>query len=103
MKLLIENPSDNAVTLFRRAGYTFQREAAGEMSFVRPLGRSGYPRFHCYIKSDSRGIECSFHLDQKRETYGRATRHHGEYEEEGALADELARIESAIGTLTRIT
>ncbi len=102
MKLIIENPSDNVVTLFRRAGYVFQREEAGEMSFARPLGRSGYPRFHCYTKSRGVGIECSIHLDQKRETYGRATRHHGEYEEKGALAEELLRIESVIGMFTRI-
>jgi hypothetical protein len=102
MKLIIENPDDNAVTLFRRAGYTFQREESGEVSFIRPLGRSGYPRFHCYTKSHGTGIECGLHLDQKRETYGRATRHHGEYEEVGALAEELLRIESIIGKFTRI-
>lgn len=101
MKLIIDNPSESAVTLFRRAGYVFQREEAGEMSFVRPLGRSGYPRFHCYTKPHATGIECSIHLDQKRETYGRATRHHGEYEEQGALAEELLRVESVIGTFTR--
>ncbi|MFZ1626816.1 MAG: hypothetical protein WAT81_03380 [Candidatus Moraniibacteriota bacterium] len=102
MKLIIENLSDNIVTLFRRAGFTFQREEKGEMSFVRPLGRSGYPRFHCYTKPHGLGIECNLHLDQKRETYGRATRHHGEYEEAGALAEELLRMESIIGTLTRV-
>jgi hypothetical protein len=102
MQLLIKNPSDNAVTLFRRAGYGFQREDGEEMSFVRPLARAGYPRFHCYTLDRPEGIECSLHLDQKRETYGRVTRHHGEYAEEGALAAEIERIESLIGTLTRI-
>ncbi len=102
MRLLIRNPADNPVTLFRRAGYGFQREDGKEMSFVRPLARAGYPRFHCYTQSHPEGIECNLHLDQKRETYGRVTRHHGEYTEEGALAAEIERIESLIGTLTRI-
>lgn len=102
MKLLIQNPPDNAVTIFRRVGYTFQREENEEMSFVRPLASAGYPRFHCYVKSQPEGFLCNIHLDQKRETYGRTTRHHGEYADDGALAEEVKRIESLIGTLTRI-
>lgn len=101
MKVLIENPTENAVTLFRRAGYGFQREEGGEMSFIRTLAKAGYPRFHCYVRSRSNGFECSIHLDQKRETYGRTTRHHGEYQDDGALAEEIKRIESVVGTLTR--
>ena len=101
MKLLIENPADNPVTLFRRIGYTFQREESGEMSFVRPLASAGYPRFHCYVKSQPEGFVCSIHLDQKRETYGKTTRHHGEYADDGALGEEISRIESSIGVLTR--
>ncbi len=102
MKLFIENPSETVVTLFRRAGYSFQREEGSEVSFVRPLGSSGYPRFHCYTKSQPGSIECSIHLDQKRETYGRNTRHHGEYSDDGALADEVLRIGPLIG-VTRKT
>lgn len=102
MKVLIQNPSDNAVTMFRRIGYTFQREEDGEMSFVRPLASAGYPRFHCYVKSQPEGFLCNIHLDQKRETYGRTTRHHGEYADDGALAEEVKRIESLISTLTRV-
>lgn len=102
MKLLIPNPIDTAVTLFRRMGYTFQCEENGEMSFIRPLASAGYPRFHCYVQSQSGGLICNMHLDQKRETYGRTTRHHGEYGDDGALAEEIDRIESLIGTLTRV-
>jgi hypothetical protein len=102
MQLLIPNPTDNAVTIFRRVGYTFQREESGEMSFIRPLATAGYPRFHCYVKPHPEGFLCSIHLDQKRETYGNTTRHHGEYTDDGALAEEVERIESLIGTLTRI-
>ena len=103
MKLLIKHPTDTAITLFRRSGYTFQREENGELSFIRSLARAGYPRFHCYVRSQPEGFECNLHLDQKRETYGRSTRHHGEYTDEGALADEIQRIERIIGTLSRIT
>lgn len=102
MKLLIQNPSDNALTIFRRIGYTFQREENDEMSFIRPLASAGYPRFHCYVKSSEGGYVCSIHLDQKRETYGKTTRHHGEYADDGALAEEIKRIESFMGSLARI-
>jgi hypothetical protein len=35
-------------------------------------------------------------LDQKKETYGNSTRHHGEYEDEGALKTEVERIKSIL-------
>ncbi|TXH07385.1 MAG: hypothetical protein E6Q06_03285 [Candidatus Moraniibacteriota bacterium] len=101
MKFLIQNPDDTTVTIFRRTGYTFQREENGEMSFVRALASAGYPRFHCYVKSHPEGLVCNIHLDQKRETYGRSVRHHGEYEEDGALADEVKRIGQFIKGLAR--
>jgi hypothetical protein len=102
MRLLIKHSGESALTLFRRAGYTFQREDRGEMSFVRTLSRAGYPRFHAYVKTHSEGFECGIHLDQKRETYGKTTRHHGEYEDEGALSDELKRLEGHLGTFSKI-
>ncbi|MFA9262207.1 MAG: hypothetical protein ACEQSB_02515 [Undibacterium sp.] len=102
MRLLIQNPEENALTLFRRAGYTFQREERGEMSFVRTLSRGDYPRFHVYVKMLAGGFECGIHLDQKRETYGKTTRHHGEYEDEGALGDEIKRLENHLGTFSKI-
>lgn len=101
MRLLIQNPEDNAITLFRRAGYTFQREEHGEISFVRTLARGDYPRFHVYVKLVKGGFECNIHLDQKRETYGKTTRHHGEYEDEGALAEEVRRLELPLGKFTK--
>ncbi len=41
----------------------------------------------------------SIHLDQKKETYGRDTRHHGEYADEGALKDEITRIQEIVPTI----
>jgi len=71
----------------------FQRHERDEMSFVRPMARSGYPRFHMYAHLEGTSLVINFHLDQKKETYGTGTRHHGEYEEEGALKVEATRIQ----------
>ncbi len=94
MKFTILSITDNPVNLLRRAGYTFQRQENGEMSFIRPLASSGYPRFHMYTKLHSEDLDVNFHLDQKKETYGDDTRHHGEYEESGVLKEEANRIKS---------
>lgn len=92
MKLKVENIKENPVTLLRRAGYIFQRKEGQEMSFIKPLARAGYPRFHMYAHLEGLSLVINFHLDQKRETYGEGTRHHGEYEDEGPLKIEAARI-----------
>lgn len=94
MKFIINDISDNPVNLLRRAGYIFQRKDGHEMSFIRPLAAAGYPRFHMYAKLRGEDLDVSFHLDQKKETYGDDTRHHGEYEESGALKQEADRIKS---------
>jgi hypothetical protein len=96
MKLKIENIKENPVNLLRRAGYVFQRKEQDEMSFVRAMARSGYPRFHMYAHLDGLSLVINFHLDQKKETYGEGTRHHGEYEESGALQIEAERIQKLL-------
>ena len=102
MNILIEHPHENAVSLMRRAGYTFQRAENGEQSFVRPLARAGYPRFHAYVKTEAGTLLIHFHLDQKRETYGEDTRHHGEYENEGALKEESTYLLRMFGPHAKI-
>lgn len=97
MRLIIKNISENPVTLLRRAGYAFQHKSGEEMSFVRTFGRSGYPRFHAYVKTHEGDLLVNFHLDQKRETYGGATRHHGEYGAEGPVKEEALRLIPLIG------
>lgn len=94
MRLRIENIKENPVTLMRRAGYVFQRNEGGEMSFVLPMARSGYPRFHVYCKAEGSALSVNLHLDQKRETYGDATRHHGEYDESPTVQEEAKRLET---------
>ncbi len=102
MKIIIPHPRENAVSLMRRAGYIFQRTENGEQSFIRPLARSGYPRFHAYIKTENGDFLVNFHLDQKRETYGEDTRHHGEYANEGPLREESVYLLRMFGPNARI-
>lgn len=92
MKIIIEAITENPLSLMRKAGYVFQREENGEMSFVRVLGSSGYPRFHSYTKLDKITLTVKFHLDQKKHTYGDDTRHHGEYENDGPMKEEAERL-----------
>ena len=92
MKLEIKNITENPVNMLRRAGYSFQRHEGEEMSFVRPFSASGYPRFHMYVNVSGTDMTINIHLDMKKETYGEGTRHHGEYENEGALKDEVRRL-----------
>jgi hypothetical protein len=96
MQIRIEAIRENPVNLLRRVGYTFQCHERDEMSFIRPLARSGYPRFHMYAYLEGSTLVINFHLDQKRETYGQGTRHHGEYEDEGALKIEAERIQQIL-------
>ena len=102
MKIIIVEPADNAVTLFRRAGYAFQRKDGDEMSFIRPLARSGYPRFHAYARMNGADIVVSFHLDRKKETYGDDTRHHGEYGNDGPLKEETTYLLRHFGPKARL-
>ncbi len=97
MKLLIKSISENPVSLLRRAGYIFQHQEQGEMSFIRPLAQAGYPRFHCYTTLSRSDLSLNLHLDQKKHTYGEATRHHGEYEESAPLQEERERLRKLFG------
>ncbi|MFA4817707.1 MAG: hypothetical protein WC608_03230 [Parcubacteria group bacterium] len=98
MKITIEKIKENPTSLLRRAGYIFQRNEGAEMSFIRPLARAGFPRFHMYAALRDLDLEISIHLDQKKETYGNSTRHHGEYENDGALKTEVERIKSILNS-----
>lgn len=102
MKILIEAVMENPVSLLRRAGYAFQREKGGEMSFVRALASAGYPRFHCYTALDKAALTLNLHLDQKKHTYGETTRHHGEYGNDGPVKEEVGRLLGLFGEKARI-
>jgi hypothetical protein len=96
MQIEIENITENPVNMLRRVGYTFQRNGHDEMSFVRPFSASGYPRFHMYVKVTGTDMTINIHLDMKKETYGDDTRHHGEYENEGPLKEEVRRLKNLL-------
>lgn len=80
MKFIIKNPKENPLNLARRIGYYFLRQEKDELSFIRPLERGGYPRFHLYLKENDNEMVFNLHLDQKRPIYQGAPAHAGEYE-----------------------
>lgn len=91
MKFTIKNTSgDNIINLAREIGYYFQNE-----SFVRPLERSGYPRFHLYIEENNNGLIFNLHLDQKRPVYKEAHDHAAEYEGK-VVENEAERIKQIL-------
>ena len=96
MRIEIKNIQENPQNALRRAGYFFQRSQNDEMSFVRSFGSSGYPRFHIYAKLKEGDLMINIHLDSKKETYGHNTRHHGEYENDGILKEEVTRIKKVL-------
>jgi hypothetical protein len=96
MIIKLENVKENPINLLRRVGYVFQRKEGDEMSFVRVLARAGYPRFHIYCRIEGPNLIINLHLDQKKETYGDSTRHHGEYDNSAALEQEANGIKSIV-------
>ncbi|MFH1462542.1 MAG: hypothetical protein ABIG08_02550 [bacterium] len=76
MKIIIKGPlKENTQSLMRKIGYYFQNN-----SFIRPLSRGGYPRFHLYLKTEGEDLILNLHLDQKRPIYKGTSAHAGEYE-----------------------
>ncbi len=96
MQVKVPLIKENLVSLLRRAGYVFQHQTGEEMSFIRSFSRSGYPRFHIYAKLTETEMIFNIHLDRKKETYGSGTRHHGEYDNDGVLAEEIVRLKSML-------
>ncbi len=94
MQIKVKDIKGNSISLLRQAGYIFQRKAGEEMSFIYPFSSSGYPRFHIYAKTKGADLIVNIHLDMKKETYGKQTRHHGEYANEGLLAEEVKRLKT---------
>jgi len=97
MKIEVKNFKGSLVGIFRQAGYIFQHREEGEMSFIKPLAKSGYPRFHAYIIHEGKDLILKIHLDQKKETYGKNLRHHGEYGNDGPLKEETERLKKIFG------
>ena len=91
MKFILRGPfKENIYSLMRKVGYHFQKkdEEKGELIFICPLERSGYPRFHLYFKIEQDELIFNLHLDQKRPIYKGTSAHSGEYE--GAVVKKEA-------------
>ncbi|QQS61737.1 MAG: hypothetical protein IPN70_02305 [Candidatus Moraniibacteriota bacterium] len=94
MQIYVKDFNGTAVSLMRKIGYVFQKqENSHELAFVRTLAQSGFPRFHIYVKKKDKELLLTIHLDQHKETYGQETLHHGEYACDGALGEEMKRIQ----------
>jgi hypothetical protein len=71
----------NPVALLRQAGYApFRDPQSHEESWVIRLGPDFYPRLHLYVEETPDQITLSFHLDQKKPSYGHSHQHNGEYD-----------------------
>lgn len=92
MKFILKNPRINIYNLLRGAGYHFQPPSSAhgswsrgedkkETAFCRVIGtsRSGYPRFHLYLKISEDNLIFNLHLDQKKPVYKGAPAHAAEY------------------------
>ena len=114
MKFILEKPAkENIYTLIRKIGYyplsvdeagassspfaavRIKDEKEEETNCVRPLDRSGYPRFHLYIKIEGNNFVFNLHLDQKKPIYKGITAHSGEYDSE-IVAKEAERIKKIL-------
>jgi len=91
MKFSMKNTGENIVNLARKIGYYFSKEEEDELSFVRPLEKSGYPRFHLYVRENpkTKDLTINLHLDQKKPIYKGAPAHAGEYE--GKIVEKEAQ------------
>lgn len=82
MKFTLKNiSSENPINLMRKIGYFLLTQESSELSFIRPMDRNGYPRFHIYMTfyKDTDEIVFNLHLDQKRPVYQGVSAHAGEY------------------------
>jgi len=100
MEISINYSGENLVGLMRKIGYFSWQEKNNEPSFVRPLERSGYPRFHIYLTVDgqSKTLIIKLHLDQKRPIYRGTKAHSGEYDGK-TVETEISRIKNALNIL----
>ena len=96
MEFIVQNNTgENISIVMRELRYHFYSEnkPGSELSFIRYLGQSAYPRFHIYLREDKKINEVFFniHLDQKRPVYSGAPAHSAEYNGE-VLEKEVERI-----------
>ncbi len=86
--------------LMRHCGYfPSVNRRTGELSYIRQLRRTPYPRFHIYINSPIRqGLVINLHLDAKRPSYEGSHAHSGEYDSD-IVSEEAERINTILQRL----
>ena len=98
MQITIPRPLGATHVLMRRALYVPQRagyhKVGTDTGYVRALTSGGFPRWHCYVEETGTTTTLKLHYDEKRETYGDDTAHHGVYEDP-TLKAELDRLVKA--------
>lgn len=98
MNTFIPGPlADTARNLLRRAGYGEHRGHEAQMSYVKRIHGTAYPRYHAYVEDRNGGMQLNLHLDQKEASHG-GRAHSGEYS--GTLVErENARIVAFVKSL----
>lgn len=89
MQLTIPNKL-NAIprNAMRQCGYFENYDRRSEqVSYIRSLTRSRYPRFHIYIKEHGDNLLFNLHIDQKQASYEGHTAHSGEYDSDLVLRE----------------
>ena len=82
--------------ILQRAGYKHIVDRnTGKESYVKVLGKTGYPRFHLYFEEDDDKIVFNLHVDQKRPSYKNQKAHSGEYDG-SVVEEEFKRIKSLL-------
>ena len=98
MNLILANNqlSQTPEMFLREIGYIYLEDRkTGNESFVRPLNRGYYPRFHLYLEQPAGKIILNLHLDQKQASYAGAHAHNAEYDGE-LVQEEIRRIKSLV-------
>lgn len=103
MNTFIPGPlADTARNLLRRSGYGEHRGREAQLSYVKRIQGTPYPRYHAYVEDRNGGMQLNLHLDQKEASYGSGHAHSGEYA--GPLVErESARIVAFVKSLGAAT
>jgi hypothetical protein len=104
MNTFIRGPlADTARNLMRRAGYGEHRGHGAQMSYVKRIHATPYPRYHAYVEDRDGGMQLNLHLDQKEASHAGSRAHGGEYD--GPLvereAERIAGFVKSLGTGTQ--
>ncbi len=100
MELTLKHTDKSIHDIMELTGYTtvhFQRE--GEFSIVRPLKKSGYPRFHLYGTQQNSTIILNLHLEQEKPSFESVDGHTGDADSP-AVKEEMERIEQLLNANT---